>query len=128
MASIERARQNIRVNKNGVTVIPETQLPVGVSYIQWRMPRTDLTDPSMAIKVTLEISFDNRASWVPGGGWTAVGGSIINPKTGLPLEFTIGEVTFLQPKNPDRWVRGSITLTNNTANIFHSVALFEGDF
>lgn len=124
----EVVRAQVRINKNGVTDIPSRSVPVGVTYLQWRMPRVNLADSNMTIDVKFEISFNGGTTWEPGGGFGAVGGVIINPKTGLPLDFTTGEVTFAQPANPNRRVRGAITITNNTKNILHDVALYSGEF
>ena len=90
-------------------------VPTGITDVNMAFDRTLMTSPTLLIAWTVELSFDAGATWILIAGATAEGGVIStrNDKlTGLPIIATVSSIQagLQDPENPDRQVRGFISL------------------
>ena len=72
--------------------------------------------------IALELSYDGGAIWLPGGGGTAKGGEI-RDKAGNVRATTEFRWSWPEPDNPNRRVRGTITINGSALKMGMSLNL-----
>jgi hypothetical protein len=71
----------------------------------------------------VDISFDKGATWQFFAGFTATGGTVTNPATGLPATVSSVSVNLPQVGNSNRVLRGILTVFSQlTTNVSFSVS------
>lgn len=99
----------------GEFTLPERAMPESALKLEIRLAfcttGTPTIWPNAATKLTikLEVSYDDGATWVGGGGCTGMSGGIQHNKFGA--EITAGGFIVTYPQPPDR-VRGTLNVTN----------------
>ena len=100
----------------GTITLPERQIPAAVHTIGiylHRCHRGDLTlwpDTAQTLTASFEASFDNRATWVPAGGFGAQGG--IKEIDLLTESRYTGFTMRIPASGQQRWIRGTVTVIN----------------
>lgn len=111
-----------RLYQPGDINLPASAIPVGASGIVIDIDRTQWLDPSIGIAGTFDISFDGGATWPLIGyfGFTAEGGPL-QPPSPLPdapdPNHTVVTSDLPQPTNPDRKIRGKLTVSGAAVRI-----------
>jgi hypothetical protein len=99
----------------GTYSLASTSVPLGIVQATLTLDRALWTLTARTAAVTMDISFDNGATWQSLGGFTAQGGTVTDPAgvTALVSSFT---VDLPQPANANRRVRGSVVITGGAVN------------
>lgn len=84
-------------------------IPVGLVSLQIGIDRPDLT-LSAVVEWACDLSLDSGGTWAPWGAARAIGGSFIDPETGLEALESYFTVPLPDPVNTERQLRGRITL------------------
>lgn len=98
----------------GVIALPQTPVPVGIDRAHLTLDAVQWTDPQTLLSVQLWLSYDSGVTWLPGGGGTARGEPDRRGKTGLPLTTVAFMWTWPEPDNPNRRVKGTLTLSGGS--------------
>lgn len=100
----------------GDFTIPSTALPAGTLKMEVRLALcttatpTIWPNPATTLAIAMQVSYDNGASWVGGGGVTGMAGGIQhNFKTGAEIPFGGFVASF---PTPPTHVRGTLTVAN----------------
>jgi hypothetical protein len=85
-------------------------VPPSISGIRVEMSRDEWLDPADKVALSLELSFDNGATWQPWGAFTAQGGAVLD-KQGNVATFSAITVDLPQPEGSQRRIRGEVVFT-----------------
>jgi hypothetical protein len=94
----------------GVYLFGPATVPLGVVRATAKIDRVPLVSATLRIDWTLELSQDAGVTWLQRDAAGTVGGSVINPRTGLPFTVSSFTQTLPNPTNANRRVRGSVTI------------------
>ena len=98
-----------------VTLLPGKQdfpaiaIDKGMSLVTAVIDRATMASASLQIDWSLELSLDGGVTWVFWGGAGTKGGLLLSPKA-LPVTESTLSVELPQPDNPDRQIRGQVTV------------------
>jgi hypothetical protein len=106
---------NNRAYAAGTFPFGPVNLPTGIESAECRIDRTALTSTTLQINWSFELSQDDGINWLSWGGAGTVGG-VIQDEGGNTLTFSAFTVQLPNPTNPNRRIRGSMSL-NETATL-----------
>src|SRR6266571_4897291 len=96
----------------GVHPFGPVNVPVGAFAASARLSSAIQLSPTLVVSAAFELSLDGGASWTPSGSAELISdGTIgIDPKTGLPYTDWWVKVGLDEPSNPNRRIKGSVTI------------------
>lgn len=114
-----------RLYQPGDVNLPASNIPAGANWVSIDIDRTEWLDPAIKVAGSFDISFDGGATWIPGLlGFTAEGGPLLSPTPVNPNpNHTIASADIPQASNPNRKVRGKLTITGGAVRITASALL-----
>lgn len=101
---------------SGTFQIPATSIGASVTSLTLSLARCTTATPTIwpnqttTLDMQLEVSFDNRASWLPGGSITGAKGGVELKRDGV-TENPSADFTFSYGGQSPTDVRGSLTVT-----------------
>lgn len=112
----------------GTFNIPETAVPANTHSLQFDLGLCTTADPtiwpnvSTTVDIALEVSYDNKATWVGGGGASGIQGGIHLMKDGVTEQTQGGFIAGFT--NSPTHARGTVVVTNGPLVTFGSVQAF----
>lgn len=97
----------------GVYTISPVSVPPGYTRVYIKLMRALWLDPGTRASWLIEVSQDGGTTWdtdPPAASGSTPGGISINPQTGLPRPFSLIYAALPQPGNPNRKIRGTVTV------------------
>jgi len=107
MPKISQGAFTNRMYQVGTYTLAATALAANVSAVSIAFNRADWLDPLSKIRLSLELSLDGGATWIPGGAFEADGGVFIDRFTGLPVTESVAYFSYPEPGNSNRKIRGT---------------------
>lgn len=88
-------------------------VPLGVTEMEVSIDQTEMKTPGVACRVGSFLSLDGGLTWRPWGGFGCVSGERLDVETGKLATKSCMIIKVPEPKNPNRKIRTTITLTGN---------------
>ena len=119
----------VSVRGPGAFTLPDTPIPVGIDGCTLGIDVSSHTDPAIRLELLADISFDAGASWIGNSLFTDCWiGCARNGSPGTRMEIghngPRGPAKLPQPTNPNRRIRGRVTIAGGAFLMSATLTLF----
>ena len=97
----------------GTYLLSSVTPPLGISSTKLSFDRSSWTNSNHLLEFNFELSFDSGSTWISGGGFTDIGGTIIAPN-GSTLTGTFIFSKLPKPTDINTRIRGTLILSGGT--------------
>lgn len=94
----------------GVHQVPVRAVPLGATLYKVGIDISQMGDPATSFDLAFDVSYDGGANWQFWVGGHRDGGPALLDKNGVPQNIVGLDGPLQQPDNPDRQLRGSVTV------------------